>query len=94
MSYFNGKRVVTWNDTIEDEELHDPLDFSEDVWELRDDGLFNIGPYSEGGKPKTQTTYCKVCNGRNFYIGQSTNSLWIGMKCHRCGWEVIIHEGC
>lgn len=83
MSYYRDGRKYVWTDEDYD------FGFLYDILERKDDGLFHISPID--GKKPVATSYCKECGGREFNVG--TGSLWTGIRCVNCGWEICIHEG-
>lgn len=62
----------------------------DDLVGARDERLFQITQSYEPNKP-LKTTYCKLCGGRKFYVGQG--SYLTAIKCVKCKWELDIHNG-
>ena len=80
-------------ETSEDEDTHVPNDIKnllKDIFDPRRDGLFhNINGDDE--LDKLDTIYCRICGGKNFYVG--SGSYFTALKCIKCKWEVCVHDG-
>lgn len=68
-------------------EIKDQL---EDIFDRKKDGLFhNLN--GDDKRDQLKTIYCKICGGKEFYVGQG--SYFTALKCKKCNWEACVHDG-
>lgn len=84
-----GLFEIIWDDV----DTHVPKEIKnelENIFDHKKDGLFH-NLVSDNEVDKLDTIYCRICGGKEFYVG--SGSYFTALKCIKCKWEACVHDG-